>query len=148
MVKTGSDKLKKICSMKKNWKSIFSLSATDTEYFDDMQNKFELVNCPRQGKNCEEHRSVINNKYYLSEQYRRDKDYQKSIYSLKCAYYKANELTDPPCAKCGEVFRSSIIKSLENIQDELKKMTVGIFKTRRYMSSYIESATVLEELKS
>ncbi len=129
-------------------KGMFSISAKDSEYFKDNQNKIELVNCKSGGKNCKEHLSVINKSFLDSGNYQRSKDYQRSIESLKNAYDLTFELQEASCIRCAELFRSTIIQSMENMHDELHKMSTGLFKTKRFKNSYILAASILKDLKS
>lgn len=73
--------------------------------------------------------------------------YLNSIESLKSAFKKASELQESPCEKCAVFFRSTITHSLENMNEELNKMTSGIFRKKRYLSVYNESCNVLNDFK-
>ncbi len=134
--------------MKVKGKRIFSLAETDTEYFNDNQDKIELLDCQLNGKNCKNTLPKINNYFLESDRYYRDKDFQKSIEALKNAFYTTAELQETPCIKCAELFRSTITQSLENIHDELRKMSTGLFRTKRYQLSFKEAEKVLKEFKS
>jgi hypothetical protein len=134
--------------MNTNLKRFFSLSAIDHEYLNDNQNKFELVKCPGEGMKCKEQLLVINKIYVDSEFFRREKDFKNSIETLKNAFYITTELSEKPCTKCAEVFRATVIDSLENIHSELKTTTSGIFGNKKYQSSLIFAENVLSELKS
>ncbi|HSO85928.1 MAG TPA: hypothetical protein VLQ91_05210 [Draconibacterium sp.] len=129
-------------------KRLFSLSESDSEYLNIEQDKIELVSCPRKEMICKEHLSVVNECYVISEQHRRDKNFQLSIEILKNAFYKTTELSEPPCSKCSVLFRSTITESVERIQDELEKMTTGIFGSKRYLSSLLLANNVLKELEN
>jgi hypothetical protein len=133
--------------MKAKIKGLFSLSVSDIEYFNDKQEKFELVNCSIEATHCKELLPEINKNYRESEQYRRNKDYQRSIDSLKSAHNKTLALTEPSCAKCAEFFRTSIAQSLENIRNEQEEMSAGIFGVKRFFSSYLKPRHALTELK-
>ena len=133
--------------MKPNVKNLFSLSITDTEYFKDMKEKFELVSCPIHERHCEKLRSNLNKSYFDSEQYHISKEYQKSVELLKSAYVRTFELTHPVCANCADFFRSTIEESLINIENEQRKMPRGLFsiiKRQRVNSVALES--VLKEV--
>lgn len=134
--------------MKANIKRLFSLSALDSDYFNNKQDKIELLSCPGKGMICKEHLSVVNKCYVESEHYQREKDYTKSIETLKSAFYKTTELVESPCNKCATVFRSTITESMENLHVELEKMSTGIFGKKRYQSSYIMADTVLREFEN
>lgn len=133
--------------MKDKTKKLFSLSVSDTEYFNDKNDKIEIVSCPFVEKKCRDYLSVVNRSHLESGRYRRDKDFQRSIEILKSAFYITTELQDPRCLKCAGLFRTTITHSLENIHGELGKMSTGLFRTKRYHASYIEAGNVLEEFK-
>lgn len=133
--------------MKDKMKGIFSLSVRESKYFNDKQDKIELVDCPRGEKVCMEHLSAINKSFLVSSRKMRNKDYTDSIEALKGAFYKTNELQEPSCIKCADLFRSTITQSLEIIHEDLQKMTGGLFFRKRYQYSYSLANSVLEEFK-
>jgi hypothetical protein len=134
--------------MKANMSKLFSSSAIDSEYLNSNQDKIQLVSCPRKEMICKEHLVVVNKCYVESEQYRRDKNFQQSIDTLKSAFYKTTELKDQPCSKCAVLFRSTITESMENIHDELKKMTTGIFGNKHYQPSLILAENTIKEFEN
>lgn len=134
--------------MKTNMRKLFSLSAVDSEYFNDSQDKIQLVSCPRKEMICKEHLAIVNKCYVESEQYRRDKEYDRTIDTLKSAFYKTTELIDQPCSKCAVLFRSTITESMENIHVELERISSGLFGKKRLHSSYIMAANVLKEFEN
>jgi hypothetical protein len=134
--------------MKASMKRLFSFSATETEYISSIKEKIELVNCPLKEMMCKFHLSAINSSYLQSEQYRKEKDYHRSIDSLKSAFNKTNELMDLPCTRCARLYRSNIVESLEIIHDELEKMSTGIFGNKRFQSSYLKVDNFLKEFEN
>jgi hypothetical protein len=108
--------------------------------------KIELVNCPH-NCNCKSILIDINRLFHESEQYKNDKEYQFSIISLKKAFEKTYELSLPVEQECVKLFRFTIIESLENIYQELKRMTNGFFRRGRYNRSYIMTEETLKEFK-
>jgi hypothetical protein len=126
----------------------FSYAALNAEKLADQQNKIELVSCPNKDMICKEHLAVVNKCYMISEQYRKDKNFNLSIEELKSAFYKTTELNELPCSKCAALFRSTITESLEDIHTELKKMSSGIFGSKRHQSSLLLSESVLKEFES
>lgn len=134
--------------MKTKMRKLFSLSEVDSEYFNDSQDKIQLVSCPRKEMICKEHLAVVNKCYVESEQFRRDKDYDRTIDTLKRAFYKTTELLDQPCTKCAMLFRSTITESLENIHGELEKMSTGLFGKKRFHTNSIMAANVLKEFEN
>lgn len=133
--------------MKASRKDLFSFSTTESEYFNDAQDKFQLVSCPIERKHCIKLLPAINKSYLEADQYRRNKEFQPAIDTLKNAYFTTLQLKEPYCTTCVELFQSTIIHSLEEINDELHKMSVGWFKTKRYESSYLMSGRVLRDLE-
>ena len=128
-------------------KGRFSLSISDSQYLKDSEEKIKLVSCPVGGMQCKEQLSEINNSFVESYSYHRDKDYYRSIESLKSAFNKTSELKPSTCANCAKLFRSTITNSMEKIHDELKGMSTGMFKTNRYQSSYVFAGSVLDNFK-
>jgi len=113
-----------------------------------MNDKIELISCPRQGTECQHHRVVINRDFHESQTFLLNKDYSNSILALKDAYHKTTELHTTSCHSCAELFRLSITKSLENIHADLHKMSTGMFGTKRFRSSLELAGVVLSEIKS
>jgi hypothetical protein len=97
---------------------------------------------------CRFHLSVVNNSYLQSEQYRKEKDYHKSIDTLKSAFNKTTEMMDHPCTRCARLYRSNIVESIENIHGELEKISTGIFGNKRYQSSYLKADNFLKEFEN
>jgi hypothetical protein len=129
--------------MDKN-KSLQTCSEQDNcEY--KAKSKFELINCPRNGKNCKAHLVAINEKYSDSDYYYHNKEYQESILALNNAFNKTFELNQETCASCARVFRDTMIQTLQNIHMELHSMTTGFFKNKRYKDSYILADNVLND---
>lgn len=133
--------------MKATTDRLFSFSEAETEQYPIKQDKIELVSCPRKNMICQEHLSVVNKCYVESEQYFRDKDYQRSIDTLKTAFYKTTELAGSPCSNCANLFRSTIADSIEDIHGDLKKMASGLFSKKRLQTSCMKAANLLEEFE-
>lgn len=133
--------------MKEIRRRLLSFSKNDEDYFKEEENKIELLGCRRGGNNCIEHRAQINKNFQDSHAYYREKDYQRSIESLKNAFQKTTELEELSCLKCAEFFRSTITESLENIHDDLHKISTGLFKKKRFQSSYVLAKDVLKDFR-
>lgn len=133
--------------MKYKMRDIFSISILESKYFNDKQDKIELVGCPRVGKECAEHLSAMNKSFLASSKNMRNKEYTRSIEALKSAFYKTNELQESSCIKCAELFRLTSTQSLELIHEDLQKMCTGLFKSKRFQSSYELAGIVLQEFK-
>ena len=127
-------------------KGLFSNSKKRNGYWDGSQAPIELVSCPLNGIKCETKRELINASLIASRNYRLNKEYHESIIELKAAFSQTIELQDTTCKSCVNLFRSTIIQSLEQIHGELRKMSTGIFKVKRYQSSFEFASETLEEL--
>jgi hypothetical protein len=116
---------------------------------DKKQDPIELLFCPqkKEGSNCMEHRAVINQSILASRRHVINKEYQVSIAELKTAFYKTSELQDATCLQCASLFRSTIIQSMEHIHEDLRKMTTGFFKAKRYLPTFELADEVLTEFK-
>ena len=116
---------------------------------DQNQDPIELIFCPqdREGSNCKEHRAVINQSMLASRRHVLDKEYQVSIAELKTAFYKTVELKEATCQRCADFYRSTITQSLEQIHDDLRKMSGGIFRGKHYKASFEQASEVLEEFR-
>lgn len=134
--------------MKASIKKFFTFSLSQTEEFVDNQDVVEVLNCPLKEMMCKVHLADIYKSYVQSELYRKEKDYLKSIDCLKIAFEKATELMDNPCTKCAQHFRLSIIKTMDNIHEELEETTKGIFGDKNYQPVYSKSVEVLNEFKN
>ena len=116
--------------MKANIKNLFSLSMREEDF--SKQEKFELVSCPINEKYCNKIRPAINKDYLVAQQFHLNKDYQKSIETLKSAYSKTLVLREPACAGCAEFFQETIQQYLGEIQKEQKKVSFGFLKFKRH----------------
>ncbi|HKJ40556.1 MAG TPA: hypothetical protein VKA27_00630 [Sunxiuqinia sp.] len=125
-----------------------SKSKKEVEANGKMQEPFELVSCPRGGIICTEHRAIINTEVVASRKYFFNKEYNESINELKSAFQQTTNLQEPVCQQCVELFQTSIIRSMEAIQSDLKKMTTGFFKANRYKSSLEFAKSSVDELKT
>ena len=126
---------------------LFQTSKKDSKYFNDENLFIELESCPLEGKHCKEHMAFINKNMRVSLGHLLNKEYSQSIEELKTAYYKTTELNEPACLQCAQFFRSTITRSMEQIQEDLQKMSTGIFKVKRFNSSLEQANNVLKEFK-
>jgi len=121
------------------------LTQINIKHSKNLQEKIELVNCPLKEMMCETHLTTIYTSFLESEQYRIEKNFDQSIETLKSAFYKTSELMNHPCTRCAHHYRINIIESLENIRNELGKMTNGFFGKKRYQSIYLKADEVVKE---
>lgn len=120
----------------------YSISDYQFNKFD----KIELVVCPHGGRSCSKQLRGINKNYAEYFYFYGRKDYQKSLIALKSAFQKSLDLHESNCIKCAELFRSTIIESLEDMCSELQKMSNGSIKTSHY-KYYKMAEIVLTEFK-
>jgi hypothetical protein len=126
---------------------LFSISEEENKYFNDNNKYIELVSCPTGETFCSEHLKFINERMSLSSTFWMNKNFPQAIAELKVAFYKTTEINSPSCSPCVGLFRSTIIKSLEVMQEDLRQMTTGHFKAKRHQSCYELVNSVLDELK-
>lgn len=127
--------------------SIFSLTVEESIYFSDDLPKIEVVNSPQDKGAYAEQLSVINQFFLEAHHFHLEKDYQSSIEALKSAFYTTFEIKESSCLQYAEMFRSTIISSMENIHSDLKQMTTGWFKVKRLKSSFELATVVLDECR-
>jgi hypothetical protein len=120
---------------------LFSMAVKDGNYFNDDCGFIELVSCPGGGELCSEHLNFINERMKLSRTYWVNKEFPQAIEELKIAFNKTAELNSPTCLPCVELFRSTIIKSLEVRQKEFRTRK-GFIKRKSYSPDY-ELATAM-----
>jgi hypothetical protein len=109
--------------------------------------KIVLVNCPYDSTNYKIILFEINLLFHESEQYQMNKEYQYSVMSLKKAFEKTYELILPVEQQVANLFRQTIMESLEIIHQELRRMTRGFFRSRRFERSLMMSEETLKEFK-
>lgn len=133
--------------MKEKQREIFPFSTPETERSDIQKDRIELVSCPLREIMCNVHLSSVNKSFIESKQFHKNKDFQKSIESLKSAFYKTTELMENPCTKCVQHFRTNIIEFLEIIYNELSKIVKGIFGDKRYQQNCNTAIKLLKEFE-
>ena len=126
---------------------LFPVLENENSYFNDKEGYIELVNCPIGHEFCIEQLSFINKKMYFSRVHWLNKNFPEAIEELRIAYNKTAEINQFSCLSCAELFRATITKSLEAKHEDLKIMTSGFFRAKRFQSSYELASAVLEEFK-
>ena len=106
--------------MKINWHKIFSLSVSDSEYFNDDKVKIEYTGCNFGPQSCLNLLPEINKHFHKSHIFYRDKEFDQSLGSLEKAYNIAGEIKEPVCLQCAMFFQATVIQSIENIHSELE----------------------------
>jgi hypothetical protein len=125
----------------------FPYTIKETEHSDIQIERIELVSCPLKEIICNVHLSTLNNSFLESKQYHKNRDFQKSIESLKIAFYKTIELMENPCTKCVQHFQTKIIESLEAIYGELNNIVKGIFGDKRFQQNLNTAVKLLKEFE-
>lgn len=113
---------------------------------DDNRDIIELVSCDSNGDNCSELRPEINRLLRSARKSRTNKEYRKAIDEIAEAYYLTDQNTRNSCQGCIALFRETMINSLSLINTELKKMSSGFFRDKRYQEVYLFSSQKLDEL--
>jgi hypothetical protein len=126
---------------------LFSISEKESKYFNDKEGFIEIESCPVGGMICTEHLAFINKKIRFARSHWLNKNFVLAIEELKIAYYKTAEINEPSCVQCAALFRTTITNSMEAIHDDLKDMTTGFFRAKRFQSSYELAAITLKEFK-
>jgi len=106
----------------------------------------QLVSCPTNGSVCIQNLCEINRLLSTAQQSRFTKEYGRSIHKMKEALAVADDIKAERCANCANLFRKTILSSMDNMKDELEEMSKGFFKTR-YRESYKQVSVMLAELK-
>ncbi len=134
--------------MSKRKNKPFSLKLTEPRYLNIKQEKIQLISCGSDGKCCENHLKKINECYAFSEESHQDKEYRQAIDILGRAYNETFEMKRESCTKCAELFRETILNSIQNMYVELRSMTTGFFKNKRYNDDYLYASKVLDYAKN
>ncbi|WP_299576312.1 hypothetical protein [uncultured Sunxiuqinia sp.] len=133
--------------MKENEQWTYSKPAPDKTLTEPNNQPIQLDSCPQNGKNCATHREKINECLVNSFHHFSHREYDFSINELKIAFDKTKELEKSTCTSCAKLFRTRITASMEQIHDELHKMTTGLFKSKRYKPSFEYATVVIQEFK-
>ncbi len=128
-------------------RELFSFNVTSPEQKTVNGLNIELFSCPLREIICNVHLTAINDNLIESDNYRKDKNFNKSIETLKSAFHRSTELLNHPCTDCAQHFRSKIFESLESINDELEKKSKGIFGRKKNNSIYLKANSLLREFE-
>lgn len=121
----------------------FSLSVAENDYFNSGQEKIEVVKCKADGINCKGYLKAINNNFLQSSYHYQNKDYRRAIEALESAFEGTVAIQCNTCSKCVKLFRTTIIETLTKYHAELKSMTTGIFRKKRFIQDYELAENVL-----
>jgi hypothetical protein len=126
----------------------FSLSEKENDYLKYEEDFIELTSCPASGGlRCKDQLAFINEQIKASQICWINKDFPKAIEVLRKAYFKANEVNQASCIPCANLFRNTIINSIEVMESDLRKMATGFFSKDKYKTSYELVSRQLHELK-
>jgi len=107
----------------------------------------KLLNCPFEGYSCAGQMDEMNNNLAEAWEYFISKEYSHGFHVLKKAFDSTFILRKDPCKNCARLFRRVIIESCENVTLDLKKMTSGIIKRKKYISDYELAKKVLKDIQ-
>lgn len=127
---------------------LFPMLEEEGDYFNDNSDFIELISCPGKEMSCSEHLDFVNKRMKLSRTHWIDKEFPQAIEELKIAFYKTIEINSPTCLPCADLFRSTIINSLEAIHKDLRLMTTGFIKKKHLISDFELATNALDELKN
>lgn len=113
---------------------------------DDSRDIIELVSCQWNGDNCSELRPQINRLLRAARKSRLNKEYRKAIDEIVEAYYLTDRNTLEGCQACNSFFRETMLNSVILITAELKRMSEGFFRKKRYTDVYLYSSEKVDEL--
>lgn len=115
---------------------------------EDNQEVIELLHCPRGGGKCVEQRKSMNEYLISARDFFASKDYSRGLLVLKSAYMTTFNLDNDPCVKCADLFRNHIIESCEEKVNELKRMSTGLFKRKKFIPELEAASVLLKEMKN
>jgi hypothetical protein len=113
---------------------------------DDSRDIIELVSCQWNGDNCSELRPQINRLLRSARKSRLNKEYRKAIDEIVEAFYLTDRNTLEGCRGCTDFFRETMLNSVILITAELKRMSGGVFRKKRYTDVYLYASEKVDEL--
>ena len=131
--------MKKVCGMK--LLNFFEKRREREKLNEDI---IRLLNCPANGNECTQHLAEINRLLSTARQSRLSKEYNRSIHHMEEALIFADRVQADRCLNCANLFRKTILTSMENVKDELEGMSKGFFKGR-YIKPYQYVSRLIRE---
>lgn len=125
-----------------------SNSDKENNDFNNNKDAIELVNCPLKEALCDIPLKIINEKMGLAQTYWINKEFIKAIEELRTAFNVTYEISPDSCVQCVTLFRTTIIKRLEAIHEDLRQLTTGFFKAKHHQPCYKLATSVLDELRT
>ena len=113
----------------------------------DNSNIIELVFCPQKGHNCGKQRDLINEHLAVAQNCLHSKDYYIALNNLLKAHDAANEVSQQQCHKCKVLFKSIISSTCKFYVNDLKNMSKGLFRKRKYLLDYEYAKNVKKTLE-
>jgi hypothetical protein len=120
----------------------------DSDYFRDNEDVIKLEFCKNEGDACKVQMRLMNDSLVLARKFIEKKEYKNALQEIKNAYFSTSELQDLQCLKCADLFRDIILKSLEKIVTDLKKLTRGFWGNKNYLFDLSEAEKLYETLKN
>jgi hypothetical protein len=117
-----------------------------TKKTSDSTNSIELEFCNKDGINCEQLRASINENLNSVRQFIEDKQYEKAFNISMHTYKETFNLNQKPCKSCAGIFRSVVYSSVQYAYADLKSMTSGLFKQKKYIPLRDLASDILVEM--
>lgn len=122
---------------------LFSLAGRE----DDNRDIIELVSCRWNGQKCSGVRREINRLLRSARKSRLNKEYRRAVDEISEAYFLTDQVTDGDCQGCLSFFRETMLNSMILIDAELKRMSSGLFRGKRYQEASLFASQKVDELK-
>lgn len=119
----------------------------DSEYFHDNEDTIKLNFCPNDGEHCKGQMAYMNNRLLLTRKLVENKEYTRAIESLNEAFDSTYDLGEAQCQPCAQLFRESIVKTLEHLVSDLDEMTKGLFRKKTFIADLVLARRIMQELR-
>lgn len=120
----------------------------DNEYFNDKEAFIKLEYCKEDGESCSSQLNAVNKNLVLARKLIEEKEYSKALQEINSAFNITYEIERPGCQKCAKLFRNTILNSLKQIIDDLKKTTSGIFAKKSLKPDLLLAEELFEKLNA
>lgn len=120
----------------------------DSDYFQDNEDAIKLESCANGGNACRSQMILMNKHLLLSRKLIENKEYNRALNEIKEAFETTFDLKEEQCQKCAQLFRDTIINSLETIISDLTKMSKRVFGFRNFESDLEMAKMLLQKLQS
>ena len=133
--------------MKVSKGSQFLYRDVNNDYTISKEEKFKLVSCSMNGIFCKDILPEINKLYAAAGLAYINKDYYESAELLQAAYVKTLVLRETACERCAEFFQTSITNTMEDMQEEVYALSVGLFQKKYYGKLYLKLCHFLKKME-